>query len=408
MYLDKVFGVDISPTTPRNYFVFVPNRLPSLFAKRPEITRGSSVRCFFFCCFVFGIYWSAALHGGSHLYHVLRVIFVLRFVFQVSSPTMWPTSQLIGLTLLWWNWILCISGIYGHCASNGSQLVLEPIRHVVSGRSRVSYSPRELKAIRTSMPRTRLPTEVREYINSLGIRKPNRSNRAGHRRKCRNRSEADSTNRGPWNVKNSNQSDEAQQGQQDVRSPASIPSVIYANIRSVTSKIDELQAVVSINNPYIVCLTKTWLNSNIPNSACDLTDFICYRNDRQFAMGGGVCVYVRTIHPCNRLQDFESIWLKIRPHRLPRGTSSLLLAAVYHPPSSVAEQNSMLIAHLQKNIENFLASYPEGMVIITGDFNPKSTRIKSTDVTMATGLRQIVTVPTRNNSILDWCFTNKP
>ena len=68
----------------------------------------------------------------------------------------------------------------------------------------------------------------------------------------------------------------------------------------------------------------------------------------------------------------------------------------------------MLIAHLQKNVENYLASYPEGMVIITGDFNPASARIKSSDVTMATGLRQIVTVPTRNNSILDWCFTNKP
>ena len=159
-------------------------------------------------------------------------------------------------------------------------------------------------------------------------------------------------NRGPWNVKNSNQSKEAQQGQQDVRSPASIPFVIYPNIRSVTSKIHELQAVVSINNPY--SLTETWLNSNIPNSACDLTDFICYRSDRQFAMGGGVCVYVKTMHSCNRLQDFESIWLKIRPNHLPRGTSSLLVAAVYHPPSSVAEQNSMLIAHLQKNIENYL------------------------------------------------------
>ena len=106
--------------------------------------------------------------------------------------------------------------------------------------------------------------------------------------------------------------------------------------------------------------------------------------------------------------EIESIWLKIRPHRLPRSTSSLLVAAVYHPPSSVAEQNYMLIARLQKNIENFLASYPEGMVIITGDLNPTPTRIKSSDVTMATGLRQIVTVPTRNNSILDWCFTNKP
>ena len=47
-------------------------------------------------------------------------------------------------------------------------------------------------------------------------------------------------------------------------------------------------------------------------------------------------------------------------------------------------------------------------MIVTGDFNPTSTRIKSSDVTMATGLRQIVTVPTRNDSILDWCFTNKP
>ena len=168
--------------------------------------------------------------------------------------------------------------------------MLERIRHVVSGRSRVSYSPRELKAIKTSMPPTQLPTEVWECITSLGIWKPKRSKRAGHRRKYRNRSETDSSNHGPWNVKNSNQSNEAQQGRQDVRSTASIPSVIYANIRSVTSKIDELQAVVSINNPYIICLTETWLNSNIPNSACDLTDFICYRNDRQSAMGGGVCV----------------------------------------------------------------------------------------------------------------------
>ena len=200
---------------------------------------------------------------------------------------MWPTSQLIGLTLLWWNWILCISGIFGHCAPNGSQSGLEPIRHVGPGRSRISYSSRELKAIRTSLPRTRIPTAVWECIISLGIRKPNRSKRAGHRTKCRNRSEADSIKRGPWNVKNSNQSNEAQQGQQDVSSSASIPSVIYANIRSVTSKIDELQAVVSINNPYIVCLTETWLNSNIPNSACDLTDFTCYRNDRQSAMAVG-------------------------------------------------------------------------------------------------------------------------
>ena len=46
-------------------------------------------------------------------------------------------------------------------------------------------------------------------------------------------------------------------------------------------------------------------------------------------------------------------------------------------------------------------------MILTGDFNPTSTRIKASDVTMATRLRQITTVPTRNDSILDCCFTNK-
>ena len=69
----------------------------------------------------------------------------------------------------------------------------------------------------------------------------------------------------------------------------------------------------------------------------------------------------------------------------------------------------MLIAHLQKNIENYLASYPEGMVIITGDFNPTSTRIKLSDVIYyGNGIAADVTVPTGNNSILDWCCTDKP
>ena len=45
---------------------------------------------------------------------------------------------------------------------------VKPIRHVVPGRSRVSYSPRELKAIRTSMPRTRHPYRGMGVYNLSG------------------------------------------------------------------------------------------------------------------------------------------------------------------------------------------------------------------------------------------------
>ena len=115
-----------------------------------------------------------ALHGVSHLYHVLRVIFVLSFVFESGfkpNNVAYITANRLNFTVMELDSV--IFGFFGHCASNGSQLVLEPIRHVVSGRSRVSYSLRELKAIRTSMPRTRLPTEVWERIISLEKRKPN-------------------------------------------------------------------------------------------------------------------------------------------------------------------------------------------------------------------------------------------
>lgn len=191
-------------------------------------------------------------------------------MFKVSDSTMWPTSQLIGLTSAWWNCILYISVIYGCYVSNGYRLVVEPIRHVVPERSSASYSADELKAIRSSGPRARLPTEVWEHIIStevwehiisLGTRKRNRSKRAGRRRECTNRSVVESVVCDPRNVNNFNQSRQAEQRQQDVRSPASIPSVIYANIRSVNNKIDELQAVVSVNDPSIVCLSETWLNS---------------------------------------------------------------------------------------------------------------------------------------------------
>ena len=134
-------------------------------------------------------------------------------------------------------------------------------------------------------------------------------------------------------------------------SSSTIPSVIYANIGSISIEIDELRAIVSVNNPSLVCLTETWLSTNIPDSACDLSVFICFRNDRQLSQGGGVCVYVKASHPCSLIKDYldseiESIWLNIRPYRLPRGTSSILVATVYHPPSSSIEQNTLLISHL--------------------------------------------------------------
>ena len=68
--------------------------------------------------------------------------------------------------------------------------------------------------------------------------------------------------------------------------------------------MDELQAVVNLNLPGIICITETWLDS---------------LDDRDRMDGdGGVCAYVNSHIPCKRLVDFESpnvesLWLTRRP-----------------------------------------------------------------------------------------------
>jgi hypothetical protein len=59
------------------------------------------------------------------------------------------------------------------------------------------------------------------------------------------------------------------------------------------------------------------------------------------------------------------------------------------------------------SLDNLLANQPNALVIITGDFNPTLTGLKSKDLTQTNHLKQLVTVKTRDSGILDWFLTNR-
>ena len=98
--------------------------------------------------------------------------------------------------------------------------------------------------------------------------------------------------------------------------------------------------------------------------------------------------------------------LLIRPKRLPRSISTILLAVIYHTTSSGATENLELYNHIQHNLDCFLSLHPDTLVIVIGDFNPVSTSFDEKQIKRLTGLSQIINVPTRNNAILDWCLTD--
>jgi hypothetical protein len=68
----------------------------------------------------------------------------------------------------------------------------------------------------------------------------------------------------------------------------------------------------------------------------------------------------------------------------------------------------MLKEHFQKNMDEIRFIQPLALIIITGDFNPKSTGLKAKDITQGNQLTQLVKFKTRDSGILDWFLTNRP
>ena len=130
-----------------------------------------------------------------------------------------------------------------------------------------------------------------------------------------------------------------------------IPSVLSTNVRSVTNKINELHQVALLNRTDAICVTESWLKPDIPDSSVSLPNYNIFRKDRVSTEGGGVCIFLNSKFPCNRLPhcevpDVESLWIQIRPNSLPRSVSSIILCVVYHSTSNREPEN-----------ENTLSSY---------------------------------------------------
>ena len=130
-----------------------------------------------------------------------------------------------------------------------------------------------------------------------------------------------------------------------------IPTILSANVRTIASKVDEIQQIAELNNVNAICITETWLSPNVPDASISIpgSQSISERSDKY---NGG--------------------------------------------------------KHIHRNLDNPLAKQPNALVLITGDFNPTSTGLKSKDITQANHLKQLVTFKTRDSGILDWFLTNRP
>ena len=185
---------------------------------------------------------------------------------------------------------------------------------------------------------------------------------------------------------------------------AYVPSLYLSNVMSLAPKIDDVRHVAQYANLDCVCITESWLRSHIHDSVVALSGFNLVRKDRVDSIHGGVCAYIRdniNFAILDDLEDssFEALWLKLRPARLPRGYSCIVLGIIYHPPN---DNDPAILDYLWQSLSSIESRFPNCGLLIVGDFN----RLKTKRLQNSFDLKQIVTFPTRGDRTLDLVLTN--
>lgn len=192
--------------------------------------------------------------------------------------------------------------------------------------------------------------------------------------------------------------------QKEGSAAAYVPSLLLSNVMSLAPKVDELRHVVQYSNLNCICITETWLQSHICDNIVALDGFNLVRKDRCERVHGGVCMFIRdTINfsVLDGLADssFEVLWVRLRPTRLPRGFSCIVVGTVYHPPNA---DNPAMLDYLTKCLSAIESRFSNCGLMIVGDFNG----LNITHLQRSFGLKQIVNFPTRGRNTLDLMLTN--
>ena len=69
-------------------------------------------------------------------------------------------------------------------------------------------------------------------------------------------------------------------------------SIIHFNARSLLPKFDELCVLVESNQPDIICITETWLCTDVLDNEISIPGYNTYRQDRN-RHGGGTLMYIK-------------------------------------------------------------------------------------------------------------------
>ena len=195
-------------------------------------------------------------------------------------------------------------------------------------------------------------------------------------------------------------------GSTQSETPSKVPNLLVANVMSLVPKVDEVREFIFRRNITIAFIMVSWLKETVSDGVVDIPDFAVLHQDRKRDSHEGVCAYIKEgycrykhLKELNCCDEHESLWLHLRPTRLPRGFSCIIAAVIYHPPKS---DDRSFREHLFQSLTLVESKYPNCGILVTGDIN----RLDIGCLLRHFRLKQIVKEHTRKDATLDLILTN--
>ena len=138
-------------------------------------------------------------------------------------------------------------------------------------------------------------------------------------------------------------------------------NILYFNARSILPKVNELQLLIGLHKPNIICIVETWLSSEISDQELQIDGYQIVRLDRN-RHGGGVMFYISdalhfTVLPACPSLELLSLIIHENSNRC---CVSLFYRPPNSPPSILTTLSTLLEAIDISTFSNF---------ILVGDFN---------------------------------------
>ena len=191
-----------------------------------------------------------------------------------------------------------------------------------------------------------------------------------------------------------------------------VPKCMFINICSLAKTKNKVRAAVGLeadlrSKDIDVCVvSETHLKPAQPDAIVNIENYSIFRRDRNWngrdmRNKGGIAIYIRNnlaVEDVYRSSLYELICITLR---LPKG-HRFVICGVYHPPKfNYAEID--LMNHLVNTVDNILDKHPQTVVLCGGDVN----KLDIKRFEEMSGWNALVNFPTRGNSCLDNCFTNR-